>query len=103
MQGWAGEASNDKRQTRGNPGTQSHGPTGACSHGSRAAEQEIEVPMRCSHCDRRPVEIDMTVLEGRQVTLRSCCTQVWLCDGKQIPLSGVLQLVPARKRRAVAA
>ena len=57
--------------------------------------------MRCPHCDRNPVEIDMTVLEGRQVTLRSCCTQIWLCEGEQVPLAGVLEMVPARKRRAI--
>jgi len=45
----------------------------------------------------------MTVLEGRQVTLRSCCTQIWLCEGEQVPLAGVLQMVPARKRRATVA
>src|SRR4051812_35891049 len=37
----------------------------------RAAGPPNGEAMRCTHCDRSPIQVDMTVREGRQLTLRS--------------------------------
>ena len=55
--------------------------------------------MTCTHCDSKPVEVGMTVTDGRRLTLRSCCQPQWFCDGEAVALSTVLELIPRRARR----
>jgi hypothetical protein len=56
--------------------------------------------MTCVHCDSKPIEVGMTVTDGRQLTLRSCCRPQWFCDGEAVAFSTVVHLIPKRRRRA---
>ena len=55
--------------------------------------------MTCTHCDTKPIEVGMTVVDGHRLTLRSCCSPQWYCDGEAVALPTVLAMMPRRTRR----
>ena len=57
--------------------------------------------MRCTSCDRNPIQLEMTLKNRGTVTLRSCdCTRRWFHDGQPVALDHVLAAVPKRGPRA---
>ena len=56
--------------------------------------------MTCAHCDSKPIEVGMKVVDGHRLTLRHCCRPQWYCDGQAVAFSTVKDLIPRRRRRS---
>ena len=72
----------------------------AADHAPMAAGPPKGATVRCEHCDRKPIEVEMKIVDGRSITLRACCTPQWLTNGKPMPLEDVIALIPRRERKA---
>ena len=78
--------------------------SGISTHAPTAAGPPKGASVRCQHCDRNPIEVEMKMVDGRSITMRACCTPQWLNNGKPMPLKDVIALIPRRARKpAVAA